>query len=595
MKRKIFTVGLFIILNITWMYGDGHASKPFPEDGEPVRTIYQDTTSKTDQLNHVLSILSLIFPNDFYVENPSDIKNLPSNNLAIHDTIPVTDSLTEIASDPFENSLDSLVNVYEVKETLGQNGIDSLKDYKNEILTTPDSVLIARLSKIPSIIPLPYNEIVRKFIEMYLVRKRDKVEVMLGLSNYYFPIFEEILDLKNLPHELKYMAVIESALHTRAKSRAGATGIWQFMFQTGRLYGLEINTFVDQRCDPVRASIAASDYLNDSYDLYKDWPLVIASYNCGSGNVNKAIRRSGGLTDYWQIYPYLPRETRGYVPAFIAATYIMYYYKELGLTPQQINLPPLTDTIMINRQLHFNQIAEVLNIPVEQIEDLNPQYRRNIIPGSPEKWYSLVLPVEATLSFIEKQQEIYAYKDSLYFNKNLVVEVATRQGKKGSKREKMSSYASVPKDYIKLTYTVQSGDNIGFVASWYNVSKNDIQEWNGLYRNRLKVGQNLAIYVPKDKAFKYERVNTMSAVEKQALLGSSVAFSPVKIADEKYMSTNNNGNFIYHKVSNGENLWTIAKKYPGVTNFEIMRLNNLTSYEIQHLKPGDILKIKRKI
>ncbi|MDR3227781.1 MAG: lytic transglycosylase domain-containing protein, partial [Prevotellaceae bacterium] len=286
----------------------------------------------------------------------------------------------------YSNTIDSLLSVFYLQN------VDTVNFFnEDEYLPSaelPDSVYINRLSKIASVVHLPYNDIVRRSIVVYTQKYRKKTEEILALSDYYFPIFEEILYSYDLPLELKMMSVIESALNPKAVSRAKATGAWQFMFKTAKYYGLNITSFVDERCDPVASCHAAAKYLSTMYKIFGDWTLAIASYNCGEGNVKKAIRRAGGKTDYWSIYPYLPRETRGYVPLFIAATYAMTYYKEHGLKRVPPIMPIAVDTFTINKMLHFEQISKVLGLSIEIIRSLNPQYHRDIIPGK-EKPYTL--------------------------------------------------------------------------------------------------------------------------------------------------------------------------------------------------------------
>ena len=262
-----------------------------------------------------------------------------------------------------------------------------------------DSVYIDRLSRIPSIIEMPFNDVVKKYIEAYTGRLRNKVSFMLAASNFYMPIFEEALDTYDLPLELKYLPIIESALNPKAQSRARASGLWQFMLRTGKIYGLESNSLVEERFDPVKSTWAAVRYLKELYAIYKDWHLVLAAYNSGPGNVNKAIRRAGGSRDYWDIYPFLPRETRGYVPGFIAANYVMTYYCEHGICPMESQLPAISDTIHINRDLHFQQVASVCGIDIEQLRSLNPQYKKDIVPGN-SKVYALRLPNNMATTFI---------------------------------------------------------------------------------------------------------------------------------------------------------------------------------------------------
>ena len=309
---------------------------------------------------------------------------IPSKSVAVKDSIPVLrDTTLEGLGliSQFGANLDSLLNLWYVQTRLDTMNLLSVveSDELTGMTTLPDSVYIQRLADMNSFIDLPYNSIVRNFINVYTNRQRDKMQVMLGLAEFYFPIFEEILDRNNLPIELRILPVIESALNPRAVSRVGATGIWQFMYGTGRMYNLTINSFIDDRRDPIASSEAAVRFLKDLYSIYGDWTLVIAAYNCGPGNVNKAIRRAGGKKNYWDIYYFLPRETRGYVPAFIAANYAFEYHKEHNINPIQMSLPATTDTIMISGMLHLEQVSHVLNLPIKTLRDLNPQYKADVI------------------------------------------------------------------------------------------------------------------------------------------------------------------------------------------------------------------------
>ena len=309
--------------------------------------------------------------------------------------------------------LDSLMNLYMSKTYLSEDQ-DCRTTEENP--TFDRDIYLERLKRMPTIMEMPYNDVVQKFLDRYSGRLRHSVSYMLGACNFYMPIFEEALEAYGLPLELKYLPVIESALNPKAVSRVGATGLWQFMLTTGKQYGLEVNSLVDERRDPVKASYAAAHYLSDLYKVFGDWSLVIASYNCGPGNINKAIHRAGGVKDYWQIYPYLPRETRGYVPAFIAANYIMTYYSAHNICPLRTRLPLKTDTVVVSRNVHLQQVAAVLGIDIDMLRTLNPEYRRDVVPGL-TKPSAIKLAMNDVTRFIDNQDSIYNYNASELLSK----------------------------------------------------------------------------------------------------------------------------------------------------------------------------------
>lgn len=488
---------------------------------------------------------------------------------------------TDVEEQDIVQNLDSLLNVWYVKNSVSIDS-DSLSN-DVEIPLYSDSVIIDKLEKLPMIFDMSYNDIVKKFIDLYTVKRRKQVEAMLGLSTYYFPMFESILDSYDVPIELKYLAIIESALNPRVVSRAGATGLWQFMYTTGKLYKLNINSLVDERRDPLKSTHAAAQFLSDLYAIYGDWTLVIAAYNCGPGNVNKAIKRSGGKRDYWEIYDKLPRETRGYVPAFIAATYAMEYYKDYNIVPSKIDYPIMTDTIKITQDLHLNQVAEVMQIPLRQLQDLNPQYRRDIIPCKTDT-FSLLLPYEYTTKFIELKDSIYNYKDSIFFAQTTVVTPTTYSSE---------SYVSPPpsKDMEQILYTIKSGDNLGYISNWYNVRLEDLRSWNGIYHNNIRAGKKLTIYVHKDDVEKYSKIDKMTFEQKQKMIGKEVVKTEETTTVKDVPKDDGKGKYLFYTVKSGDNFWTIAKKYPGVSNTDIMQLNGIT--DPSSLKPGQKLKIKR--
>ncbi|MBN2668305.1 MAG: transglycosylase SLT domain-containing protein [Bacteroidales bacterium] len=484
----------------------------------------------------------------------------------------------------FTDDLDSLLQSWYI-QNYESNAIDSFTLEGFQTVELNDSIIKWQLSQIASPFSLDYNEQVKAFINLYLNKRTQQLSYMLGLSEYYFPIFEEIFDKYDIPLELKYLAIIESALNPRAVSRVGATGLWQFMYSTGKIYKLEINSYVDDRRDPIKSTEAAAQFLSQLYKIYKDWTLVIAAYNCGPGNVNKAIRRSGGKTNYWEIYYRLPRETRGYVPAFIAATYAFHYHKEYNIKPVAMELPIMTDTMQISQNLHFGQVSDLLNVPVEELRELNPQYKKDIVPGRENNTYALVIPQEFAMNFVDLEDTLYRHKDTIYFAEKEVIAP--------QKYEPTGVNPPSSKNTTPLTYTIQSGDNLGFISSWYNVSVNDLKYWNNINRNNIRAGKTLTIYVPKEKASYYAKVNDLSFEEKQARVGKSASVSNNSSVDTAPKTTfDKNAKYVYYTVKKGDNFWSIAQKYPGVSNTDIMELNGITNPT--SLKPGQVLKIKKK-
>ncbi len=485
--------------------------------------------------------------------------NKPKSN-TLNDTIPA-----ELFYSNFDKNLDSLMRIWYVQESVGSDSLISelAEDEISFVRELHDSVYIERLKKIPSLVNLTYNNLVRNYIHVYTIRKRDRLEVMLGLKEYYFPMFEEVLDLYGLPLELKYLAVIESALNPRAVSRVGATGMWQFMLGTGRMYKLQVNSFIDERRDPIAATHAAAKFLKDLYNIYNDWVLVIAAYNCGPGNVNKAIRRSGGKTSYWDIYPYLPRETRGYVPAYIGATYAMNYYKEHNLTPRYIDVPTVSDTVMVNKDVNLAQVSEVLDIPIQLLRDLNPQYRREILPGSNTPC-PLRLPVSYATRFIDLEDSICAYKPAVYLSNSFrAIEPAGRSAG-------YSAAGTAGKD--RIVHTIRSGETLGSIAGRYGVSANNIRDWNDLAGSRIIAGKKLVIY-------------TKSAPKTQKIAATETPAEQPSVA----ASTSSDASYTYYTVKSGDTLWGISQQYQGVSDQDIMKWNNLSRGS--KIQPGMKLKI----
>ena len=443
--------------------------------------------------------------------------------VALQDTI--TDNNMVIIESLVNENDSILSNWYLQKFT----NIDSTCISSNQNIDYPDSVYIERLSKLPTLIDMPYNSIVKKYISLYAENRRKLVESVLGFGTYYFPIFEAALEKEGLPLELKYLPVIESALRPNAVSRAGAAGLWQIMPITAKGLGVEVNSLVDDRRSPIKSSEAATKYLKDLYNIYNDWSLAIAAYNCGPGNVNKAIIRSGGKRDFWGIYHHLPQETRGYVPAFIAANYIMTYYEEHNICPVAAEIPLATDTIVINNRINLQQISAVLNTPIEMLRELNPQYRNDIVPGN-IKPYHLRLPVQLIYAYINSQDSISNYRQE-YFARQKTVEPAKleygyhkiRSGEtlstiakkyhttvtklkelNGMKNSNIRAGQSIKvpgagntnsgtSGASNKSHKVKSGETIGSIASHYGVSVNSLKSINGLNSNLIRIGQALKI------------------------------------------------------------------------------------------------------
>jgi membrane-bound lytic murein transglycosylase D len=450
---------------------------------------------------------------------------------------------------------DSLLNLWYAHRLVNEENIetidmDSVKFESN----VPDSVYLERIALMNSFITLPYNDIVKNYTIRYSEKMPTAMGRMLGLCDYYMPIFQEILNKYDMPEELKAMAIIESALNPLAVSRAGAKGMWQFMYQTAKMYGLHIDSFVDERLDPVKSADAAARYLQDAYEIFGDWNLAIASYNCGAGNVNKAIRRSGSRA-FWDIWPFLPRETRGYVPAFVGALYAMNFYKEHGIKPEAVQMPAHVDTFKITKMLHLKQVSELTGAPLDELKNLNPQYRHEIIPGN-EREYILRIPYNYTNAFIDCEDSLYRHKADVYFNPTTL-----KRLKDGGDGE-------------RIVYRVQNGDYLGRIATKYRVTVNQIKRWNGLKSNNIRVGQRLIIYRGGKGP-----VNSASSSSTKTVSTQTPAAKPVMSASGDYMT---------YTVQSGDSFYLIAKRYPGISAQNIMDYNGIDSSK---LRPGMKIKI----
>ncbi len=462
-----------------------------------------------------------------------------------------------------------------------------------------DEVITRRLHSLPTTIEMPFNQVVRNYVDLYVSRRRPLVETMLGMSLFYMPIFEEALEREGLPLELRNLPIIESAMNPNAVSRAGATGLWQFMLPTARGLGMEINTLVDERRDPIIASECAAKYLKQLYSIYNDWGLAIAAYNCGPGNINKALARAGASADnpkdYWDIYYYLPAETRGYVPGFIGATYAMAYYADHGISPALAKRPILTDTIHVTDRTHFRAISDVLNIPVDELRILNPQYRQDIIPGD-VKPYALRLPSQLVYNYLMFADSIRSASEAL--SPRATVELGGAASGDGTYRD------------VTKWHKVRRGETLGAIASKYGVTTRQVKRWNGLKSSRVRRGTKLKIvtreFVPAPR--KQEQPDVSPAITDTtpvqaidtvmaATLDSIAAQMPAEIkepqpkAEEPKPAPRQKAKTAAtHKVVKGDTLYSLSKKY-GVSVERIREANNMSG---NNLAIGQRLKIPAK-
>lgn len=486
------------------------------------------------------------------------------SNVSAQTAVQYNDKISDpevIAPEHLTKKLAELLHDWQIDFTSSESGCN-----QGENTVYHDSVYTQRLYDFPTEMELSYNQVVRNYIDMYTVRRRDLVAHMLTVGNYYFPMFEEALDKEGLPLELKYLPVIESALNPIAVSRVGATGLWQFMLRTGQGYGLQVNSLVDERRDPYKSTEAAVKYLKDLYAIYNDWNLVIAAYNCGPGNVNKAITRSGGKRDYWEVYYNLPRETRGYVPAFIAANYVMSYYDKHNICPVEAKTELFAlDTIHVDKQLHFSQISEVLNIPISDLRRWNPQFKRDQVPGN-FKPYALVLPTNMIYAFLEKQDDIIHYQKDRY---------QTHRQNTDNYIASTSGGTSVSGNTENVYYRVRSGDTLSKIASRNRVTVAQLRSWNSLRSTRIGIGRNLIVQ-------KRAVAKQPEAVKEES--GQMMAHKTT----ERRMTTREVND--YYRVRKGDNLGKIASRN-GVSVAQLKSWNGLRT---DRLSIGKSLIVKKR-
>lgn len=424
-----------------------------------------------------------------YEEEPTYELSVVSDSSHIHYDIPYSaieygtimdkDSIAFDIPESMTTNIDSLLNSWHARNLLKSLDCDS-RDVSPKYFS--DTIYAQRLYNLPTIMEMPYNSIVRQFIDRYSTKNRSLVSYMLGISHFYMPMIEDAIDRYNMPHELKYLPVIESAMKPKAVSRAGAKGLWQFMFRTGKEHGLKSNNYIEERFDPIKSTDAAMRYLKTLYGIFGRWDLALAAYNCGPGGVKKAIKRSGGKNDFWSIYRYLPRETRSYVPLFIAANYIMTYHAEHGICPMEPDVPIVTDTLHITRNLHFSQISELCDVPIEELRAINPQYVRDIIPGENEPCV-LRLRNETITKFIEVGDTIYRHNEEKYFPKEKVAKML---------KDAKSNNEWGSGDVIR--HKIKSGETLGKIARKYRVTTKQIMSWNNMKNTKIRAGRYLTIH-----------------------------------------------------------------------------------------------------
>lgn len=522
----------------------------------------------------------------------------------------VKESITDsniVFPESFETDTQKLLESWYMKNYTATDD----KYLSSDVKTTDDQIR-QRLSQLPTVIEMPFNSIVRTYIDRYTQRGRAQVAATLGLANYYMPIFEQALEEAGLPLELKYLPVVESALNPNAVSKHGATGLWQFMLATGKGLGMEVNSLVDERRDPYVSSRKAARYLKDLHSTYGDWSLAIAAYNCGPGAVNKAVRRAGdGKHDFWSIYEYLSPETRGYVPAFIAANYVMNYYPEHGISPVIPTKPLVTDTVGVAGRVHFNQISEVLDIPVEELRLLNPQFRADLIPGSPEKPYMLILPSQQVHAYIVSEDQIKGHEAERYARRDVVepgdmpsessVEMEMADPSAADVRQTLAAdnlpaeeparpARQTPAAGKPATHKVAAGETLASIAALYGVTPAEVKRWNNLRRNSVRVGQQLRVAVDAQAETSVSADSSVPASRQQVSPAKAKRQSKSASSSKKGKKGRKEAKPTQHSIKNGENLTVIAKKY-GVSVDEIKRANNMKDDDI---RAGKSIKIPSK-
>ncbi|MFV8358800.1 LysM peptidoglycan-binding domain-containing protein [Flavobacterium sp. LS1P3] len=503
----------------------------------------------------------------------------------------IKDDLASCVDSLWMKELTNLDLYNNLSEDIKNINIDQIVDYE-----LPTALLKERLAAMDAKSPfnIEYNQGLENIIKSFLKNRKKSFERLMGTSEYYFPLFEEALAKQNVPLEIKYLAIVESALNPKAVSKMGATGLWQFMYQTGKQYGLKIDSYVDERSDPLRASEAAAQYMTNMYKIFGDWDLVLASYNSGPGNVAKAIRRSGGQQNYWNIRKNLPKETQGYVPAFLATMYIYEYHKEHGIVPNRASVKHFaTDTIMIKKQMTFKQISDLLDVPVAQLQVLNPSYKLNVIPFYHDQNHYLRLPQEKIAVFASNEAQIYAYTQYESDKREKPFQIEKAMAVKDTANYMIQKIALPKTSY----YKVKRGDNLSMIASKYDVDVSDIKKWNKLKSNALVYGKSLKIAIGADVTTPKKEAKTELVPSEKILNNQRIVASEMKVnKEEKTKKTLQQETAVsnvsaLYVVQKGDNLGSIAKKYD-VTVAEIQEWNHLSNDNVQL---GASLQVAKKV
>ncbi|MCF8331066.1 MAG: LysM peptidoglycan-binding domain-containing protein [Bacteroidales bacterium] len=477
------------------------------------------------------------------------------------------------SEDYFKTQMDSMDNMWAIQQLEAQ--IKQKAEFKNE----EAGRVKATLEFLEKDIPLTYSSLMWDFVRFYVSQQHSQTERLLGLSEKLLSEIDSIFISKGIPAELKYLALVQSAMNPHFVSEKGASGPWQFMYSTGSLYELEIDSYIDQRRDYIKSTIAAAEMLKDLNKIYNNWQLAVIAYNCGPSNLNRAIRRAKTHKNINEIYKHLPTPERDFYAAFVAMVFITENAEHLELRPAPVKWPVQTDTVIIDQKLHLGQVAAVLGLNIRLLHDLNPVYRRSVIPASYQK-FTLKLPRGKKSAFKEMKDSIYNHRDTFFFQ--LKPEPELNSGKK------YASYKprSPSENHTSIYYTIKSGDNLGYISEWFDVSIRDLRYWNNIRGNMIRSGQRLLIYVPKDNADYYRQYDTLSFAEKEKREGKKV-----ETPDKKPAKPLKEGEYTIYVVKSGDSAWSIAKKYPGISDQDILRWNNIRASD---LRRGQKLKIKKQ-